>query len=394
MDFLKYLRMDVDALCLIMEKRVKSNNSLASSFLTSIIMVSVLLLSACGGATSNNTDQAALSALGEKLYFDTNLSDPPGQSCASCHFPEAGFADPDTDFPTSEGAISGLYDKRNAPTTSYAAHIPEFHFEADIAGGGEFVGGLFLDGRSSTLELQAQSPFLKVLEMNMANKAAVIAQVILADYVDEFNAVFGVESLEDIETAYEQISQAIAAFERSDMLSPFDSKFDAVQSSSDVFSVAEQNGQSLFNGKAECVSCHSSENGTAQVFSNFEYRNNGVPGNPDNQFLKLDVSFNPDGENFVDFGLGLEISDSSQNGKFRIPTLRNINETSPYMHNGVFDTLHEVINFYNRRDVDGVTPEVDQNINDVGNIGNLRLTANEIDDLVAFLQTLSDGYTN
>ena len=104
-----------------MNKRVESNNSLSPGFLTSILMVSVLLLSACGdGTTSSNSDTAALSALGEKIYFDTNLSDPPGLSCASCHFPLAGFAEPDRIFPTSEGAITGLYGKRNAPTTSYA----------------------------------------------------------------------------------------------------------------------------------------------------------------------------------------------------------------------------------------------------------------------------------
>ena len=104
------------------------------------------------------------------------------------------------------------------------------------------------------------------------------------------------------------------------MLSPFNSKFDAVQNGLEVFSVAEQNGQSLFNGKAECMSCHSSEDGSPQIFSNLRYRNNGVPGNPDNQFLLLGEIFNPDGENFVDLGLGAAISDPDQNGKFRIPT--------------------------------------------------------------------------
>ena len=258
-------------------------------------------------------------------------------------------------------AIAGRFGNRNAPTANYAAHIPEFQFDAAAPGGGQFVGGQILDGRASRLELQAQGPFLNVLEMNMADEAAVIAQVKLADYADDFESVFGANSLDDIESAYQQVSQAIAAFERTDLFSPFTAKFDAVRSGSDVFSIAEQNGQNLFNGKADCVRCHSTDNASPQVYSDFEYKNIGVPTNPNNPFLTLDASLNPDGATFIDPGLGGAIADTRENGKFRTPTLRNINETGSYMHNG-------------------------------GNIGNLGLTTDEIDDLIAFLQTLSDGY--
>ena len=377
-----------------MRKESIPNQALQMDLLFLPIVAALLLLASCGGSSSGETaataDNTALSNLGEKIYFDSNLSNPVGQSCASCHLPAAGFADPDNGMPTSEGAIIGRFGNRNTPTASYAAHIPAFHFEAGGAGGGQFVGGQFLDGRASSLELQAQAPFLNTLEMNMANEEAVIVQVRLASYAAEFETVFGDDSLADASTAYVQLSQAIAAFERTGLFSPFSSKFDAVQSGADVFTVAEQNGRALFNGKADCARCHRTPNPAAEVFSDFEYKNIGVPANPANPFLTLAPVFNPDGLAFVDLGLGDVLGDANENGKFRTPTLRNIATTAPYMHNGVFDNLSEVIEFYNRRDLDAVVPEVNQNIDNRGNIGELGLTPGEINDLIAFLQSLSD----
>jgi cytochrome c peroxidase len=127
----------------------------------------------------------SLAALGEKLYFDENLSNPPGQSCASCHLPSAGFADPDQHFPVSEGVVSSRFGARNAPTGSYAAYIPEFSFEQNN-NGGEFIGGQFLDGRASTLEDQAKAPFLNPLEMNMTDTNAVVDAVRDSEYAGEF----------------------------------------------------------------------------------------------------------------------------------------------------------------------------------------------------------------
>ena len=125
------------------------------------------------------------------------------------------------------------------------------------------------------------------------------------------------------------------------------------------------------------------------MFSNFEYENIGVPRNPNNPFYSLPASLNPDGFAFVDLGLGPIVSDAGENGKFRVPTLRNIAETGPYMHNGVFNTLAEVIDFYNNRNPDDA--EVTQNVtnNDVGNLG---LNLQQRQDLEAFLRTLSDGF--
>jgi len=363
------------------------NHSLITLFLTcqaAITLTGCSTESGTGTVTVSST--TALQNLGEALYFDENLSNPPGQSCASCHLPGAGFADPDSHFPTSEGVIAGRFGNRNSPTASYAAFIPDFHFDA---GSNQFVGGQFLDGRAATLEEQAQGPFLNALEMNNASKAEVIDKVKSAAYASDFETVFGAGALDNVDSAYLQIAEAIAAFERTDTFSPFNSKFDAVQNGLAIFTLAEQNGQNLFNGKAQCARCHSTPTGE-QVFSNFSYRNIGTPANPNNPFLFLDASLNPDGTAFVDTGLGGVIGDARSIGRFRVPTLRNINETAPYMHNGVFNTLEEVIVFYNRRDLDGITAEVNQNVNDAANIGELGLTDAEIQDLIAFLQTLSD----
>ncbi|MCP3689553.1 MAG: c-type cytochrome [Gammaproteobacteria bacterium] len=362
------------------------------SSVTLAITSLVLLLSSCGGGAGGGSTEGdnALAELGEKIYFDTNLSNPVGQSCASCHLPSAGFADPDNTQPTSEGAVSGRFVSRNTPTSSYAAHIPEFGFRSNNRGGGSFFGGQFLDGRVNTLEEQAQLPFLGELEMNMDSEEAVVNQVAVSDYADEFTAYFGANALDSVESAYDQIAEAIAEFERSDFFSPFNSRFDDVAAGSDVFSVAEQNGRELFSGKANCNRCHESNGRGPELFSDFSFRNIGVPANPNNPFLTLDASFNPDGTNFVDLGLGAVLDDSSENGKFKTPTLRNIALTAPYMHNGVFNTLTEVVEFYNRRDVDNIAPEVNENIDNTDNMGNLGLTNDEVADLVAFMQTLSD----
>lgn len=355
-------------------------------------LISTLLLSACGGGSSSSTATGnatvttdpvvvvatltPIQALGERLFFDENLSDPIGQSCGTCHLPSAGFADPDLLDPVSEGANMVDFGSRNTPTASYASHIPDF----EDLGGGEFIGGQFLDGRASTLELQAQMPFLNPLEMNMADEAAVIAQVRAADYADDFRAVFGANALDTGSelAAYVQVSEAIASFERSSEFSLFNAKFDDVSNGQASFTASELNGQQLFNSNTggDCRRCHNSGAAATQVFSDFKYNNIGVPTNPANPFLVANPAF-------VDLGLGA-LEGAAQNGKFRTPTLRNVALTPPYMHNGVFDTLQEVVEFYNLRDVDAVVPEVNQNIDQVGNIGELGLTPGEIADLVAF----------
>ena len=117
-----------------------------------------------------------------------------------------------------------------------------------------------------------------------------------------------------------------------------------------------------------------------------------IHSNSDNPFYALDSQFNSEGSDFVDLGLGGVLNDANENGKFRVPTLRNIGTTGPYMHNGLFNSLQEVMEFYNTRDTNPLQAPAEVNDNLDRRIGNLQLTEDEINDVIAFLNTLTDGY--
>ncbi|HID82835.1 MAG TPA: cytochrome-c peroxidase [Chromatiales bacterium] len=374
---------------------------------TSITFTTLLGLAGCGGGGSApveqepDTDPLVLKQdLGKRLFSDTNLSTPPGQSCASCHEAVTGFADPDSNLPVSQGVHLDRFGNRNAPTVAYAVQAPEFHFDQNRQ---KYIGGQFVDGRAANLAEQAKQPFLNPLEMANPDKFTVVQKIRDSDYADLFEQVYGVDSLNDTETAFDQVADAIATFEKMEQFSPFTSKFDFVMKGEEQFTEQERRGFQLFDGKGQCFVCHQFPLSTDHSYSNL-----GVPKNPDNPFYTVAAEFNPDGSDFVDWGLGanpnLVTAASLENGKFKVPTLRNVAITAPYMHNGVFKTLEEVVNFYNTRDVlprcgatgtSGVdcwpAPEVAENV-DTELLGNLGLTNEEVADLVAFLKTLTDGY--
>ena len=331
--------------------------------------------------------------VGKLAFFDTGLSSPPGQSCASCHSPDTGYAEPHAQLPVSQGADPTMVGNRNSPSAAYVAFSPSFHFdEAE----GVYVGGVFWDGRADDLVAQAQGPFLANLEMAMADEAAVIAAVKGSDYAELFEIVFGEGALDDVPTAYVQLAEAIAAYESTDEVNRFTSKYDYFLAGEATLTAQEGRGLDLFEAedKGNCAACHPSEpiGAAPPLFTDFTYDNLGVPKNPDNPFYDLPVSLNPDGQDFVDLGLGGFLEDSAEDGKFKVPTLRNIGLTAPYMHNGVFSSLDDVVDFYNTRDVGTWDPpEVPANVNDE-ELGDLGLTADEVEDIVAFLMTLSDGW--
>jgi len=359
---------------------------------------------------------AAFRALGREIFFDTNLSDPVGQSCASCHDPATGFTDPDHDA-ISPGAVAGVFGNRNAPMASYASFIPPFGFSDEI---GEFIGGQFLDGRVDTLEEQAKGPFLNPLEMHMADDVAVVEAVAASVYAPDFLAAFGPDSLDtaDAAAAFDRIASVIAAFERTAEVSPFSSKHDYAMKfvgpeRMGVFTMQELQGMMLFNGVAKCWVCHTTPMGGMMgmgdgmaylpdqtiLFSDYRYSNLGIPKNPANPFYTLPPDLNPDGADWVDHGLaavmpGGVAANPELDGLFKTPSLRNVALTAPYGHNGAFATLKEIVHFYNTRDVPGAgwaEPEVAANIDTV-NMGDLGLTDAEEDAIVAFMQTLSDGF--
>ncbi len=331
--------------------------------------------------------------LGDRLFFDNSLSSPAGQSCGSCHAMGTAFSDPSHNM-VSPGIVSGLFGNRNAPTATYTKFNPVFHYSPPDS---SYVGGLFVDGRVNTLEEQAQKPFLNPLEMGNVSVASVITNLENSPSYPYYVKVFG--EVGDINTAYNNMASAIAAFERSDTLNAFTSKFDYYMQGKASLTAEEQTGMNLFmdTNRAKCVNCHLITPDAASgkiLFTDFSYENDGVPKNTYNPYYTIPSTYNPLGYSYIDLGLGAIISDSNYYGTFRTPTLRNVAVTAPYFHNGVFGTLEEVVHFYNTRDVAGAgwpAPEYASTIDHV-ETGNQGLSAAEEADIVAFLKTLTDGY--
>ncbi len=375
--------------------------------------------------------------LGKKLFFDANLSSPPGQACAFCHGPMVGFTGPleESNQPGAvyEGAFKGRFGNRKPPAAAYAGDSPVLHVDEE----GNFVGGMFWDGRASGEQLgdplteQAMGPFLNPLEMNAADKKEVITKVKDSDYADLFEKLWGAGSLdveEDIDGSFEKIARSIAAYERSAEVNPFSSKFDEFWSNAqgrelDVADINEDNWQDfqdlglngaelegfiLFATKGKCAECHvlTSVKGKPPLFTDFTYDNVGVPKNPNLPFYTMAEEWNPDGEDWIDRGLGgfLEGTEKYDKygeenyGKQKVPTLRNVDLrprddfVKSFMHNGAFLTLVDVVHFYNTRDLaeeEWPPPEIEANVN-TEELGDLGLTPEEEEAIVLFMKTLSD----
>ncbi len=340
--------------------------------------------------------------LGKNLFFDTNLSDPPGQSCAACHAPNVGWTGPDQAINAGgavyEGAVPGRFGNRKPPAAAYAGDSPILHFD-----GTNWVGGMFWDGRATGSTLgdplaeQAQGPFLNPLEQNNASPQVVIDKVLASSYSVQF-----LEICTDPAIYYECIARTIAAYERSSEVSQYTSKYDYWLKGKARLTGEEMRGLQLFRGKAKCAACH-----VEPLFTDFTYDNLGVPRNPANPFYN-EPDWNPLGEAWVDTGLGgfLQAAGYPEAvwgaawGKQKVPTLRNVDKrpfkkfVKAYGHNGYFKSLEEIVHFYNTRDVAGAgwpPPEVAANVNTT-DVGNLGLSRGEENAIVMFLKTLSDGW--
>lgn len=340
----------------------------------------------CGWAIATTVATAAsppvietdIQKLGMHLYNDKNISLNQNQSCRTCHHHLAGFADLKNHLNPYISVVSTGSDGvskggRNAPTSAYAGFSPPLELKD-----GEWEGGLFWDGRADgkvlqdPLAEQALGPPLNLVEMAMPDEAAIIEVIKNSSYVNLWYKVFGDDSLYDEIEAYNNFGRAVAAYERSADITKFTSKFDLDREN---FTEAENNGLVIFEEK--CAQCHSTTvafEAPKPLFTNYRYANIGVPTNP------LVVLPSPD------LGLGVTVEDPNQDGKFKVPTLRNIAMSAPYSHNGSFPTLESMVNFLN--DSSQTTPEVDQNID--LRVGNLGLVEGQINDIVAFLKTLTD----
>lgn len=289
------------------------------------------------GAVSHERDSARVE-LGRKLFFDPLLSSDRTVSCASCHKPDRAFAD-DVAFSLGVDAAKG---ERNTPTLLN-------------------VGGrtsMFWDGRAETLEDQAIFPIENRVEMNLPIAEAVKRLEASDDYKQLFAMAY------EGRITPRTIGRALAAFQKT--LTSFDTPYDSFNLGDDsAISESAKRGRLLFIGKAKCADCHSGNDFTSERF-----RNIGLF----------------DGEKLSDRGRGKITGNPADDGQFKVPTLRNVAVTAPYMHNGMFKTLREVIAYYNEPDT--IVPG--QRGRDASMSEPLRLTTGEMEDLESFLLTLTD----
>jgi cytochrome c peroxidase len=335
-------------------------------------------------------------------------------SCATCHAPELGHASP---FATPV-ALGGARLNRPGLRTPPSLRYLRFNGAFDEQGGTRPVGGFFWDGRASSLKEQARGPLLNPNEMANRDVADVVAKLAAAPYAPRFREVFGADIMSDPALAFKRMTLALQRYQLEDReFAPFSSKFDEVNAGRATFTAQEANGLALFNraDKGNCALCHASTkpaNAPGALFTDFGYDNLGVPRN-------AEIAANSDPA-FFDRGLcGDTRTDLAARtdlcGSFKVPTLRNVALRKHFFHNGVFETLEQVIRFYVRRDID---PELFYPLDASGNPvlyddlpkalrGNVTtqmpfgrtaaqgpaLTHGEIADVAAFLRTLTDGYS-
>ncbi len=292
---------------------------------------------------ADNPPTADAIALGRRLFYEPRLSADGSVSCASCHDPEFGFADP---RPVSIG-VGGKQGKRNAPPAMNAAYNPT----------------QFWDGRAPTLEEQAAGPIGNPVEMNHSLEECIRKLNGDALYVASFDKAFGPGGV-----TLDRLKKAIASFERT--LISADSPFDRYQfgGGKKALSAAAVRGLEIFKDKnrGNCAVCHTIGEKEA-LFT-------------DGKFHNLGEGIGPTGE-LLDVGRFEETKLEADRGAFRTPTLRNIAQTAPYMHDGRLQTLKEVVDFY----VGGGSsnPNLDKEIKE------LKLNGRERADLVEFLKSLT-----
>ncbi|MBO0132744.1 cytochrome-c peroxidase [Agrobacterium burrii] len=379
-------------------------------FLSAALAASILLAPFGGGingmSAHGGEDYATLEKLGAALFDDPNLSMNRTMACSTCHMQASGFSDAresekvGRDVSLGDDGIS-LGD-RNAPTAAYARFTPPFGKNA----AGEYVGGQFWDGRASLLEDQAGGPPLNPLEMGMPDKASVVKRLREnPDYVAAFGTQFGNDVFQSDETAYAAMTKALASFERSDEFSTFDSKYDRFLRGKEKLTDQEELGRVLISSTqfTNCNTCHEIRGAKGLedgLFTNHKYFNIGVPAN---MAVRAVNGSRPDA---VDLGLAQNpevAGDPAQRGKFKVPTLRNVAVTGPYMHNGVFRDLRTVVLFYVKykskkpsRQINPETgktwdaPEVPENIAMTELTSAPALDDKRVDAIVAFLKTLTD----
>jgi cytochrome c peroxidase len=405
--------------------------------IAALVAGTAAVLAACGGggdsASTTTPPDATLSPMarvGKQIFSDTALSVSGRQSCATCHVADHAFAGADGLSVPLGGPNMDLPGLRAAPSLMYASYAPAFHFAAD----GTPTGGFFRDGRAANLAEQAQQPFITSFEMANSNAGEVQQRLLSRPYLAQFTAVFGAAVLSDPAQTLASMGAALAAYESEDSdFRPFSSKFDAFQNGKATLTAAELKGLQLFNdpSKGNCNACHLSSGvaGVAPLFTDFTYDSVGIPRNwniaanqagttlpyvPKNGTALGDAGL----YDYYDTGLcgplRTDLADRpSLCGVFKVPTLRNVAVKQNYFHNGVFTNLNDVVSWYITRDTNPARwyrkadGSVDVPYNDLPqrydfgiNVAEVpynpglapMLSADEINLVVDFLCTLTDGY--
>ncbi len=367
-------------------------------------------------AASPSPDPAALAALGRKIFFDPSLSASGKLACSTCHDPHYAYGPPPGKALALGGKDMTQPGTRVVPSLRYLRGLPAFSLnhrfiDGDIAP----VGGFMWDGRSASIRDQAVLPLLAPNEMANASPIDVAGKLRKSSYAAEFRRVFGADIFNDPGRAFVSGMQALEAFQNTATeFYPFSSRYDRFLRGELELTEQEERGVTLFKDpkKGNCASCHltSSRAGTPPIFTDYDYANVGVPRNPR-------IPANAD-KNYYDLGLcgplRTDLTDKKDYcGFFRAPTLRNVAVRDAFFHNGAFDTLREAVKFYVERDIypekyyppgpDGSVrigddlppgskdtldhdPPLDRDSGDPP-----ALSDAEIDDVLAFLRTLTDA---
>jgi cytochrome c peroxidase len=381
--------------------------------------------------------------------------------------PETGFTGPVSALNATTvsypGSVRTRFSSRKPQTHTYVTFAPALHYNSSQ---GDFVGGAFWDMRATGIRLnspiadQAQGPPLNPVEMGLSDSACMTYRVSRSPYRSLAEKVWGIQAFaidwpDDVDSicsqpgpatasdpypvhlsamgrglsnrTFDQIAQAIATYEASAEVNAFSSKYDYVVSGKARFTRDEKAGYDLFRSSTtHCNECHRDGGpGEEPLFTDFTASNLGLPANPAIPFYHEDVpdrfgyAANPAALKYIDAGVGGFLNPSAQwaqlassfNGKFKVPTLRNVDKrprpdfVKAYMHNGYLKSLKEVVHFYNTRDAlprcrpndpgEKINcwpePEYPSTVNKK-QLGNLGLSVKEEDQIVAFLRTLTDGF--
>ena len=367
---------------------------------------------------------AALRELGARLFADPRLSASGQLACASCHDRPHGYTPADATAVQKGGVHGDQQGTRATPTLTYLQAIPAFteHFhdsedEADESVDNGPTGGLTWDGRVDTAAAQAIIPLLSPDEMANTTAAEVVDRATKAGYGDDLSRILGAESVQGTDGAFAGLRKALEAYQQdATLFYPYDSKYDSYLVGRATLTPAETRGLAVFNDpeRGNCASCHISErglDGSPPQFTDFGLIALGVPRN-----RALPANADP-----ADFDLGLcgpyrkDFADRPEYcGLFRTPTLRDVALKRSFFHNGVMHSLRDAVAFYATRDTDpgqwyprtlggavdkfdDLPPAYRANLSDEVPFDGRKpgdkpaLSEAEIDDIVAFLKTLTDA---